>query len=207
MGKTQTLSHSLQLLINDVNRSEEWLNSGLNTTGGWNPPFIQLRDVVMVEDASFYTAIGAWCISYDSSFREASITYSIPTIFIASIALSKSGCNPNAVGPNGQQGLMQLSRSQLPPGGSVSPHDNIMIGAKLLQDRLFVFNNNIIECIGMYGGWFRGMTEWDPCVKQRQVPQDLDFLQKFFNGLILGRNYEWMGTYQCEGLCSGARLC
>jgi hypothetical protein len=74
-----------------------------------------------------------------------------------SIGMQESGCDRNAQGARGEQGIMQVSGDacgDAPNGDCKEPWYNIHKGAKILVDKMGGDpNGNIISALGQYNGW------------------------------------------------------
>jgi hypothetical protein len=106
----------------------------------------------------------------------------VPAILLASIALQESTCNPNTVGKNGEQGLMQVTPEKCngAPGGNCRDvvrtvpllflcqsclniiryfqYFNIGVGADYFRTVLDANGGNALLALGNYNGWKKGMT-------------------------------------------------
>ena len=136
--------------------------------------------------------------------------------------MQESSCNADAGGPT--PGLMQVSCANYPDGVCTdSIQDNVDAGANYLVSKLEEYGGNAAAAFGSYNGWFQagqglndnqGLTEDYPCSEEGQsngLPQNLNYLQQVMNGWLLGMDVygedNWIGTYDCQGSCSGSNLC
>jgi hypothetical protein len=172
------------------NGSEEWLTCNIRSSG-WAPPpifrsnikYVDLGSVINDPHSLFYA-----CRDYLGDFNYHAGQTGLPAILLASIALQESSCNRYARGPNGEYGLMQLTGEKCPSNGDcLDPGTNIGIGARYLASTADSVGGNLAQAMGMYNGWFPGMTEGDangrPTCGQRS---NLDYLQTVFNGYLQG---------------------
>lgn len=223
-GQTGTyISISKYLLSNSKTpiRSEDWLNTGI-TTSGWNPPFLALEDTIHISITDFYGNIGSACQKYDSYFQSASSTYNVDAVILAVIAMQESSCNADAGGPT--PGLMQVSCDNYPNGQCTdSIQDNVDAGTKYFKTQLDSANGNALVAFGSYNGWFtadsglnggKGLTEDYPCSAEGQSngePQNLDYLHQVLNGWFMGLDVygddSWIGTYRCDQSCNDGSKC
>jgi hypothetical protein len=182
------------------NGSENWLNCGVDTSGGWQPPTITAAEVISknladVIDGNTFSP----CKSFLSSFNKWGAHYNIPPIMLASFALQESSCNPYPSGGDGH-GLMQITTDKCgdaPGGNCEDPDFNIMSGARYFSTVVASHNGNLVQSVGEYNGWNVGMTvaqakeEPGGCVTQR----NLDYLHQFFNGWMQNVDASNMGIY------------
>ncbi|KAH9858742.1 lysozyme-like domain-containing protein [Lenzites betulinus] len=175
------------------NGSIDWLNCGVKD-GGWNPPHVTVDDIVSVDLAkalqSSNTPFKA-CSAFIDTFYEASGTYGIPPILIASIAMQESSCNPSTVGGAGEQGLMQITKDKCggaPGGNCKDPHFNIMEGTKFLSQTLSDNGGSLLLTIGQYNGWQKGMTVASATAAANtnccRCQNNLDYLHQALNGWV-----------------------
>jgi len=114
----------------------DWLNCGVDGSGWVAPPVtldnLIYRDLsdVLQEDGNPFSA----CSDYLPIFQDMETQTGIPTIFLASISLQESGCNPNVTGGAGEIGMMQITPEKCPQSGNCyDPATNIGIGAQYFQ--------------------------------------------------------------------------
>jgi len=170
------------------NGGEMWLNCGI-TGGGWNPPPITKDNMIYISLSDALNKPGSpfgSCSPYVGSFNNYEQQTGIPAILLASIALQESGCNPGAIGPNGEIGMMQITPDKC-EGDCSDADNNIGIGARYFAGVVASSGGNLISAMGQYNGWFPGMTEADannhPSCGSRN---NLDYLQDVFNGYCQG---------------------
>lgn len=78
--------------------------------------------------------------------------------------MQESSCNQGCKGPNGEIGLMQITKENsrelgVNPADAWDPETNIKLGAKQFKQYLDQNHGNVIISIGMYNGWYKGLTE------------------------------------------------
>ena len=111
---------------------------GFETSGGWQPPYVRIQDVITQSLSSALQSSSSpfkACAAYISIFEKYGNQYGIPAIMLASFAMQESSCNPETVGGAGEQGLMQITRDKCTgaPNGncrdpvSVFPRNNIWL--------------------------------------------------------------------------------
>jgi len=101
----------------------DWLNCGFETAGGWQPPFVRVKDLVTHSLSSALQSPSSpfkACSRFIWIFEKYGNQYGIPPIILASFAMQESSCNPETVGGAGEQGLMQITREKCggAPGGN-----------------------------------------------------------------------------------------
>lgn len=75
---------------------------------------------------------------------------------LMSFAMQESTCNPNAVGGNGERGMMQITPDKCggaPGGNCKDPVFNIGKGAEYFTSQLQANGGNVLLAIGQYNGW------------------------------------------------------
>ncbi|THH32276.1 hypothetical protein EUX98_g1926, partial [Antrodiella citrinella] len=181
---------------NGPNGSIDWLNCGINDAGGWNPPNVTPQDLITV---SLSDAVNepnspfASCKPFLATFEQYANQQGLPPILIASIAMQESGCNPNAVGGAGEQGLMQITKDKCggaPGGNCQDPDYNIRTGVQFFASTLQGNGNNVVKTLGNYNGWSIGLTVGAATAAAHssccRCQNNLDYLQQTFNGWVLG---------------------
>ncbi|KZT52570.1 glycoside hydrolase family 23 protein, partial [Calocera cornea HHB12733] len=170
-----------------ANGQEWYLNCGMDGSG-WAPPFVtldqlaytKLRDAVNSGSGVFDP-----CAAYVDTFEQVAASTGVPDIFLASFAMQESTCNPGAVGPNGEQGLMQLTVDKCggAPGGNCQDvWFNINTGANYIQTTISQAGGNVVEAVGQYNGWQTGQTISSVISNGNcGAQQNLDYLNEFFN--------------------------
>ncbi|KAE9411246.1 lysozyme-like protein [Gymnopus androsaceus JB14] len=195
------------------NGNINWLNCGINDSGGWRPQVVRI-DQVVVQDLSKALADKnspfLACSGYVDEFYKYGNEYGIPPIMLASFAMQESSCNPATVGGAGEQGLMQLTPDKCAnaPGGNCKDIDfNIGAGAKFLKSLLDENGGNVIPAIGHYNGWDEGMTYSSATAAAKtgccRCQNNLDYLHQFLNGWCQNVNaYQYnLGIYHNLAAC------
>lgn len=176
------------------NGSQDFLNCGINGDG-WTPAPVKMGMIktVTLESEPAKTTF-APCQKYNSIFEKYGRKYNIPPIFLAAFAMQESSCKVNDMGDNGGAwGLMQITSDKCggaPGGNCADPDYNIGMGAKTFADGLSASGGNVLLALGAYNGWEKGLTH-SQAVAAKQTgccvcQQNLDYLQQFLNGWILG---------------------
>lgn len=173
------------------NGSIDFLNCGINA-GGWTPPSIHINDVIVKPLSEAIKSPGSpfrACAPFVSLFNKYGGQFGIPPIFLASFAMQESSCKPETVGGAGEQGLMQITKEKCggAPGGNCrDPDFNIRTGAKFFANTLAANNGDVLQSIGNYNGWFRGLTVEKATAARHtgccRCQQNLDYLHQFLNG-------------------------
>ncbi|PWN36519.1 lysozyme-like protein [Meira miltonrushii] len=173
-----------------------FLNCGLNTPGGWDPPPVQLKQVkVMPGPQAIKQPAFKACAKYYKHFKAASDKYGIPEIVLMSFAMQESSCKPYTHGANGEIGMMQVTPQNckdlgVQPQDSWDPHTNVDLGARMFMKNLNQSGGNVLLAVGSYNGWEKGMTKQSAentqygCMAQK----NLDYLNQFMNGWIQGKD-------------------
>ncbi|KAG8407785.1 hypothetical protein J3459_018354 [Metarhizium acridum] len=191
------------------NGSQEWLNRGVRGNG-WNPPFLDVRNITHVPLKAFYKGIGADCEKYDRFFKISGMKYDINPAILAFIAWQESFCKADATGP--APGLFQCDPSNCQNGKKNCQYpimENSDCGAHVLRVALNRAEGNIIYALGLYNGWFtagdrtglnggKGLTENYPCSEEGKVyrvPLDLNYLHNMLNGWFQGYDMRSEDTY------------
>jgi len=166
---------------NEPNGAEAWLDCGVTSNTGWTPPVVTIDQLIVAELDN--SSVFSGCTDYIDMMKQVGQEYKIPAIFLASFAMQESSCNPGATGPNGEQGLMQVTPANCPSNEDCyDPMTNLRVGTNLLQSYIQSSGGNIIQAIGQQNGWSPGMTLQDvensPVCTQRQ---NLDYLTQMLN--------------------------
>lgn len=90
--------------VSGPNGNINFLNCGLNANG-WTAPALHINQVKYkglseVQDDSLFSA----CAPYFDLFNQHGAEHGVPPIFLASIAMQESSCNPSATGGGGEAG-------------------------------------------------------------------------------------------------------
>ncbi|EJT98468.1 glycoside hydrolase family 23 protein [Dacryopinax primogenitus] len=195
------------------NGLESWMNCGISSKSGWNPPYVTMDDVVTVDLSTALSTVGtpfAACQSFVGYFESAGQQYGIPPIILASIALQESSCDASSMGAGGTTGLMQISQDKCggaPGGNCLDPEFNIAAGARYLADTVQQTGGNFLLALGYYNGWYIGMTV-DAVLAVGQgsccgCMQNLDYLQQSLNGWFVGEDAYaiGLGSWQNLAVC------
>ena len=182
--------------------SEDWLNTGLTSSTGWNPPFLDINNLTHISLSDFYNGVGQPCAQYDDAFQASGKKYNIDPAILAFLAMQESSCNNDAGGST--PGLMQCDPSNCQNGQSSCQYpveDNTDCGAYVLRSGLDNVGGNAVHAIGAYNGWFtasddgslnngHGITVDYPCGagKQHGDPQNLNYLHETLNGWFQGKD-------------------
>ena len=179
-----------------ANGSEEAINKGIGEKSGWNPPMLAMAGLRTI-------GLGEFCqtfkeaAKYEAFFVEAGKKYRINPTLLAAIAMEESHCDPgvSASGnPANAGGIMQIQGQA--EKGSNDPAANIMQGARELRHHLDDAKGSVIEAVGSYHGWQRGLV-----VKTMIVPpwggasMNLDYVHQVLNGWCQGVDGYGIGTF------------
>ena len=111
----------LVTITSGPNGNLDWLNCHISTWSGWNPPLINLSNLICVplDNAIRSSQSFAPCSPFLGLFNQHALRHHLPPIILAALAMQESSCNPHQIGPGGEQGLMQLSQDKClgAPGG------------------------------------------------------------------------------------------
>ncbi|KAI0374055.1 hypothetical protein BV20DRAFT_936365 [Pilatotrama ljubarskyi] len=179
------------------NGSLDWLNCGVED-GGWNPPYVQVSDIVAVDLAEAvkdpHSPFKA-CSKYIDTFTRYANEHNIPPILIASIAMQESSCNPDTVGGAGEQGLMQITKDKCggaPGGNCKEPDFNIRTGTAYFAQTLKDNGGSLLLTIGGYNGWPKGMTIDSATSAAHHgccpCQNNIDYLMQMLNGWLLNKD-------------------
>ncbi|KAI0358417.1 lysozyme-like protein [Trametes cingulata] len=179
------------------NGSLDWLNCGVED-GGWNPPYVQVSDIVAVDLAEAvkdpHSPFKA-CSKYIDTFTRYANEHGIPPILIASIAMQESSCNPETVGGAGEQGLMQITKDKCggAPGNNCrDPDFNIRTGTAYFAQTLKDNGGSLLLTIGGYNGWPKGMTIGSATEAAHKgccpCQNNIDYLMQMLNGWVLNKD-------------------
>lgn len=90
---------------------------------------------------------------FDSIVQNAATTYHLSSNLLLSMIQTESNFNPNAVSPDGAEGLMQLmpaTAASLGVTNAFDPTQNIMAGAAYMRQLLDKYNNSIPLALAAY---------------------------------------------------------
>ncbi|KDE07913.1 hypothetical protein MVLG_01823 [Microbotryum lychnidis-dioicae p1A1 Lamole] len=206
-GATEAITKS-----SGPNGAESWLNCGFSTSNpnsGWNPPYIkisQLRARTMEEALAMPNSVFSACKPYVYLFEKYGSQLGLPPILLASIAMQESSCNAGTMGDHGGAwGLMQITSDKCgnaPNGNCADPDYNVGTGARYLKGLLDQQNGDVLVSLGMYNGWYRGLTYYgatkirDSCF---QCQNNGDYHQQLLNGWMQGIDGSQLGTIRNIG--------
>ncbi|THH21333.1 hypothetical protein EW146_g181 [Bondarzewia mesenterica] len=183
--------------VSGPNGNIDWLNCGISD-GGWNPPFVQLSDLIAADLSSSVKDANSpfkACNDFVGLFEKYGAEFNVPAIMLASFAMQESSCNPQTVGGAGEQGLMQLTKDkcgQAPGGNCKDPDYNIRTGAKYFTDTLNSNGGDVLTTIGQYNGWPPKMTFAEATAAAStsccRCQNNLDYLHQFVNGWLQNVN-------------------
>jgi soluble lytic murein transglycosylase-like protein len=143
----------------------------------------------------------AACSDYLDLFNQWGASTGLPPILLAAIASQESGCNPNARGPNGEYGLMQITpdKCYVPDESCLNPSTNIQIGATYFSNTVDAGGGNLALALGQYNGWYPGLTQGAAdSAATCGARNNLDYLHMVLNGFMQGvdpRANPRMGTF------------
>jgi len=194
------------------NGSEAWLTCGIERAG-WAPPFVQVHDLKyknLDDELANANSIFKPCKQYSGFINDAAGKYDLVPIMIASIMMQESTCNKDTVGGGGEQGLMQITKDKCggaPNGDCKDPGFNIDAGAKYLSSQIKACGGNVLEALGSYNGWYKGLTYAKATAAAKtsccRCMNNLDYPHQFLNGWMQGIDaYSTdLGTYKNLDQC------
>lgn len=190
------------------NGSIDFLNCGISKSdpsgGKWSPPEVKMSQLKFSssKDAAKSQAFKP-CAKYSAHFEQASRNTDVPVALLMSFAMQESTCNPNIDGGNGEIGMMQLTPDKCKHADCYDVEQNIEIGAKYFKSQLDKFDGNVIEALGAYNGWFRGMTYNEATSKKYgcHAQRNLDYHFQMLNGWILGKEGYKLTKYNNLASC------
>jgi hypothetical protein len=178
--------------LSGPNGNIDWLNCGFETSAGWQPPNIQMKDVITQPLSSALQSPSSpfkACSKYISMFEQYGNQFGVAPIMLASFAMQESSCNPDTIGGGGEQGLMQITREKCggAPGGNCrDPDFNIRTAASFFAQTVKDNGGNVLLSVGAYNGWRRGLTKSAAFAAAHssccRCQNNGDYLHQFFNG-------------------------
>jgi len=165
-----------------------WLNCGLSDSGGWNPPSVKASDLIAITNPADHPEVFGSCTQYANIFADAAAANNMPTALLMSIGMQESGCNRDATGARGEQGIMQVAGNACDPGDCKEPWYNIHKGAEILVSKMGGDpNGNIISALGQYNGWMPGMHAGAGAVYGPEG-QKVSYLDDMLNKWLQGKS-------------------
>lgn len=109
--------------------------------------------------------------------------------FAPHAAVQESHCDAHLHGPNGEIGLMQLTKENC-QGNCWDVHTNIKLGGELFNGYLKEAGGNVLAAMGQYNGWHKGMTKSDAMSTKYgcYAQNNLDYLDSMVNGWLQGKD-------------------
>ncbi|KAJ9128240.1 hypothetical protein QFC24_000532 [Naganishia onofrii] len=184
------------------NGSEDWVNCGMRSAGGWQPPKLTFDDI-RVGDATKLQAMYPKCAEFFDIMTQVSAETSVPAQLLLSIAIQESGCRKDVRGGGGEMGLMQAAANRCASGNIAScmePYNNIKLGADIFNEKLSLSGGNVIQAIGMYNGWDVGMT-YDGAHNGKECShnRNRDYVHSIVNGYMQGTDSSGWNAYGRNG--------
>ena len=78
------------------NGSEDWMNTGMDGGGGWQPPQLLIENLSYISIEDFYNTVGQNCRQYADTIAIGAAYAKVPETLVAAIAMQESSCNANA---------------------------------------------------------------------------------------------------------------
>ncbi len=179
-----------------VNGEEGAINAGIEAPGGWAPPMLKMEKLKTIRIEEFCRTFKD-AAKYREFFVAAGAKYRINPTLLAAIAMEESHCDPG-VGDSGNPanagGIMQIQGQD--EKGSSDPATNVMQGARELRKHLDESHGNVLEAVGSYNGWQRGLV-----VKTMIHPpwggasMNLDYVHQVVNGWCQGVDGYNIGSF------------
>lgn len=179
-----------------ANGSQASLNRGIEEKSGWNPPELRLEALRTISLDDFCRTFKE-AAKYKEFFEAAGKKHDINPTLLAAMAMEESHCDPgvsDSGNPANAGGIMQIQGQK--EKGSADPATNIMQGARELREHLNASKGNLLEAIGSYNGWQRGLV-----IKTMIHPpwggasMNLDYLHQIVNGWCQGVDGYSIGTF------------
>ncbi|OAQ97615.1 hypothetical protein LLEC1_04225 [Akanthomyces lecanii] len=210
------------------NGCESWLNRGLETEGGWNPPYLNISSLVTIPIKEWYAGTGGdRCENLRLLWNLPGKTYNIPPILLAVLGYQESACDPL----HRHYGVLRCKKGTCPNGDKKDKCEypletNADCAARNLRRWLDDSNDNIIYALGKYDDWFtagcgrddddkRFTTDYR-CSDEGRLrnekrrdkrPPNLSFIHDTLNGWLQGHNltdpaHPLRGKYSHLGNCT-----
>lgn len=191
------------------NGNIDFLNCGLsksNPNGKWSPPNVKMSQLKFVS-SSEATKSGVFgpCSKYKSAFDSAASKTGVPAVLLMAFAMQESTCNPSVKGGNGEIGMMQLTPDKCKNANCWDANTNVQMGAKYFKGQLDSFGGNVLEALGSYNGWQKGLTYSRATSTQYgcHAQNNLDYLNQMLNGWALGKDGHSLTVYNNLAKCGG----
>ncbi len=179
-----------------ANGTESAINAGIEEKAGWHPPMLAMKDLRAISIDEFCKTFRR-AAKYKAFFIAAGSKYDIQPTLLAAIAMEESHCDPGVSDsghPANAGGIMQIQGQD--EKGSADPATNIMQGAHELRRHLDEAKGNVLEAVGLYNGWQKGLV-----VKTMIAPpwggasMNLDYVHQVVNGWCQGMEGYGIGTF------------
>jgi hypothetical protein len=178
-----------------ANGAESSINRGIEAAG-WDPPMLKLAEVRTIGLDEFCAKFKS-AAKYKEFFIAAGLKYEVNPTLLAAMAMEESHCDPTVSdggNPANAGGIMQIQGT--PEKGSADPATNIMQGAHELRNHIEESKGNVLEAIGSYNGWKRGLVvatmihpPWGG------ASMNLDYIHQILNGWCQGIDGYSIGSY------------
>ena len=179
-----------------ANGEQATINRGIEEPGGWNPPMLAMADLHTISLEEFCRTFKD-AAKYQAFFAAAGKKYAINPTLLAAIAMEESHCDPgvsDSGNPANAGGIMQIQGQD--EKGSTDPATNILQGAHELRRHLDGAHGNVLEAVGLYNGWQKGLV-----VKTMIHPpwggasMNLDYVHQVVNGWCQGLEGYDIGSF------------
>ncbi|UZJ53455.1 hypothetical protein CBS101457_002775 [Exobasidium rhododendri] len=173
---------------NSPNGDIHFLNCNIDSA--WQPPNVKMDDLSIVSAETVVTGdVFKPCAKYLTEFKQIAAEYHVHPTLLMAFAMQESHCDAGLTGPNGEIGIMQIIPASC-RGDCWSVKNNIRLGAKEFSKTLRSNGGNVLEAIGQYNGWEKGLAVWK--VRKEQygcyAQQNLDYLYQMLNGWLQGKD-------------------
>jgi len=146
------------------------------------------------------------CKSNMAKFNSYGAKYNLPPIMLMAFAMQESTCSQSVYNSAGTIGMFQLAPQNCKGVNCKDLDTNFDQACKLIVQYLKDANDNVLQMVGAYNGWYKGITaakaKTAPCNQQ----QNLDYLHQWANAWMQGKDGYSVGTYKnCAGNYSRKR--